>query len=72
MNPPLKDFFRFLDQPVFGVGRVILVLLVIPLCLSYTQPLWTMHMVAPQYPDGLELRIFQVKLCLHLCDVTAP
>ena len=34
----------------------------IPLVLSFTQPLWNITLEAPQYPEGLTLDIFLHKL----------
>lgn len=54
----LDRFFRTLGEPIVFRSRVLLGLLVIPLVASFTAPLWTMDLAAPQYPDGLHLRIF--------------
>jgi hypothetical protein len=37
---------------------VALALAVVPLALTATQPLWSIHMRAPQYPNGLSLDIY--------------
>ena len=58
MDERLERFYRRLAAPLFFRSRIVLGLLVIPLGLSFTAPLWTMDMEAPQYPDGLQLRIF--------------
>jgi hypothetical protein len=58
MNDLIRRFYESLARPVTLGTRLVLVLLVIPLALSFTQPLWTMHMVAPQYPKGLDLHIY--------------
>ena len=47
-----------LDAGLVPRSRLPLALLAIPLVLCLTAPLWTMQFAAPQYPDGLELRIF--------------
>jgi copper chaperone NosL len=49
---------RMLPKPLVGPSRLLLALLVVPLALTFTAPLWTMRLVAPQYPAGLTLRIY--------------
>jgi copper chaperone NosL len=58
----LDDFYSFLDRPLEKRSRAILLLLVIPLLLSFSQPLWNIHLSAPQYPKGLDLDIYSYKL----------
>lgn len=55
-------FYQFLDRPIYGWSRIVLALLVIPLALSFTEPLWEIRLEAAQYPDGLELDIYSYKL----------
>jgi copper chaperone NosL len=62
MRPALSKFYEFLDRPLFGWGRVALALLVIPLVLAFTAPLWKISMKAPQYPAGLSMEIYAHKL----------
>lgn len=62
MKNAVAKFYEFLSRPLFPAARVILALLVIPLALSFTQPLWHIGMTAPQYPDGLEMDIYSYKL----------
>jgi hypothetical protein len=54
----LDAFYRHLARPLVLPSRALLALLVVPLALSFTAPLWKIHMVAPQYPRGLDLRIY--------------
>jgi copper chaperone NosL len=54
----LEAFYRHLSRPLLLRSRVLLALLVVPLGLSFTAPLWNIHMLAPQYPDGLDLEIY--------------
>lgn len=54
----LDGFYAFLDRPLYLPARALLILLVIPLVLSLTEPLWNMTFTAPQYPDGLTLDIY--------------
>lgn len=58
MNGIVQRFYQGLTEPIDGRARVLIALLVIPLGLSFTQPLWNIHMVAPQYPRGLDLDIY--------------
>lgn len=62
MKDAIAKFYAFLDRPLFGWGRVALALLVIPLALTFTQPLWKISMTAPQYPKGLYLEIYTHKV----------
>lgn len=62
MRPALAKFYEFLDRPLFGWGRIVLALLVIPLALAFTAPLWKISMKAPQYPKGLSMEIYAHKL----------
>lgn len=54
----LDSFYAFLGRPLKPRARVVLALLVIPLGLSFSQPLWRISMEAPQYPAGLYMDIF--------------
>lgn len=51
-------FNRTLERPLAPWARLLLALAVVPLVLSFAYPLWNIHMVAPQYPEGLELDIY--------------
>lgn len=62
MKVPLEKFYEFVQQPVRLGSRLVLALLVIPLLLAFTAPLWNIRMVAPQYPKGLELDIYAHKV----------
>ena len=44
------------------LGARLLALLVIPLLLTFTAPLWNISMLAPQYPQGLTLDIYAHKV----------
>ena len=55
-------FYELLSRPLRKKSRVLLAALVIPLLLSFTQPLWRIDMEAPQYPSGLSLEVFAYKL----------
>lgn len=58
MKDALNRFYAFLDRPLFGWSRIVLVVAVIPLVLAFGQPLWKISMTAPQYPKGLSLEIY--------------
>jgi copper chaperone NosL len=51
-----------LDLPLAGRARLALVLLVVPLALTFTEPLWRISLEAPQYPKGLWMDIYTHKL----------
>jgi len=40
----------------------VLLALVIPLCLSFAQPRWKIHLVSPEYSQGLDLQIDSHKI----------
>jgi len=58
----LNRFYAFLDRPLFLRSRIVLALLVIPLVLTFTAPLWRISMTAPQYPKGLYMEIYTHKI----------
>lgn len=58
MNGFWKRFDDVLGLPLAARSRAVLVLAIVPLALSFLWPLWNIHMRAPQYPDGLQLRIY--------------
>lgn len=62
MKTALTRFYEFLDRPLFLSSRLALVVLVIPLVLVFTQPLWRISMSAPQYPKGLSMDIYAYKV----------
>jgi copper chaperone NosL len=47
-----------LSRPLHGGARALVLALLIPLGVGAVAPLWTLQMAAPQYPAGLELRIY--------------
>jgi hypothetical protein len=55
-------FEQFLNEPIRFTARIMLVVLVIPLLLSFVQPLWRIQLHAPQYPSGLQMDIYAYKL----------
>jgi hypothetical protein len=62
MDPGLIKFYAFLDRPLFGWGRVALGVLILPLVLTFSAPLWRISMTAPQYPNGLYMDIYAHKI----------
>jgi hypothetical protein len=62
MRQPLQKFYEFLGRPLYFPARLVLVLLVIPIVLSFFEPLWNITLEAPQYPDSLTLDIYSYKL----------
>lgn len=62
MRTTANDFWEYLDAPLRGRGRILLVLLVVPLLLSFAFPLWRISMKAPQYPSGLAMDIYSYQL----------
>lgn len=57
MKDRLESLDRSLNQPIALRARLLLLFMLVPLVLTFTAPLWRIHMVAPQYPDGLDLWI---------------
>lgn len=62
MKLHLDRFYDFLSKPLFPRSRVALALLVVPLGVALTQPLWRISMEAPQYPQGLTLDVYATHL----------
>jgi copper chaperone NosL len=62
MKDSVARFYAFLDRPLFPMARLALVVLVIPLVLAFSQPLWRISMKAPQYPKGLSMDIYTYKV----------
>jgi len=58
MSERLDRFFRMMGRPIVFRSRIVLGLLVIPLAVTFSVPLWRMHFEAPQYPKGLHLEIY--------------
>jgi copper chaperone NosL len=62
MKLMIDKFYDSLNRPLKRVARVLLVLLVVPLALSFTEPLWRISLIAPQYPKGLYMDVYAYKL----------
>ena len=54
--------FRFLHKPLNLWSRLLLLAAAATIAASIFFPLWKMHLVAPQYSDGLDLYIFRYKI----------
>ena len=62
MQLMMSKFYEFLNRPLFMRARFALALLVLPLALSFTAPLWQISMTAPQYLNGLTMDVYAYKL----------
>lgn len=62
MTSFLRAEFRFLEKPLNGISRLWLVLSVAALIGAALLPMWKIHLVAPQYQEGLQLTIYAWKL----------
>lgn len=58
----LTAMHRFLDRPLPGVSRVLLLLGVVALLAGALLPLWRIELVAPQYAEGLSLEMYTYKI----------
>lgn len=58
----LQAEFRFLEKPLNGVSRLWLMVAVATLIGGVLLPLWKIHLVAPQYQEGLQLTVYAWKL----------
>ena len=58
----LRQEFRFLRKPLNLTSRLSLLAAAITIAVSIFFPLWKMHLVAPQYGDGLDLYIWSYKI----------
>jgi copper chaperone NosL len=58
----LRREFRFLARPLNLWSRLLLLLSAATIVTALFFPLWRMHLVAPQYSDGLDLFIYSYKI----------
>ena len=58
----LRREYRFLHKPLNLVSRLFLLAAAVAIAVSLFFPLWKMHLVAPQYSDGLDLYIYSYKI----------
>src|SRR5438477_9962306 len=62
MRQLLQREFAFLHKPLNLTSRILLLLGAVCIATALFFPLWKMHLVAPQYSDGLDLYIFPYKI----------
>lgn len=62
MQPDASVSYSFAEHNLSGRLRLAILLLTVPLLLSFLAPLWNIRLVAPQYPDGLAMNIYSWKL----------
>lgn len=62
MRTTADNFWEFLDAPLRGGARILLVVLIVPLLASFLFPLWRISMKAPQYPQGLTMDIYSYQV----------
>ena len=58
----LRREYRFLHKPLNLVSRLFLLAAAVAIAVSLFFPLWKMHLVAPQYSDGLDLYIYSYQI----------
>lgn len=58
----LRSEFTFLARPLNLWSRLLLVAAAATIAASLFFPLWKMHLVAPQYSEGLDLYIYSYKI----------
>ena len=62
MHNLLKKEFRFLARPLNLASRVLLLLAAATIIGSFFFPLWKIHLVAPQYEEGLSLQLYSYQI----------
>lgn len=62
MTEIFRRNYRFLRRPLNIGSRLLLLIGAVALIAAIFQPMWRIRLVAPQYSEGLELRIFTHKL----------
>ena len=62
MNTRASILARFLDRPVNGTGRLLLLLSIVALLAGGALPLWRISLVAPQYAEGLTLDMYAYQI----------
>ena len=58
MQGSVDRFHALMTEPLVPWTRLLLLGLMIPLALSFTQPLWNIHFVAPEFSQSLDLDIY--------------
>ena len=69
MAGALDLFYRNLARPLHFRSRLLIGLLALPLVIASAGPLWNIHMVAPQYPQGLDLDIYAYTVTGDIAEV---
>src|SRR5688572_16599861 len=62
MTAFLRATTRFLDRPLSGVSRGLVLLGIVALVAGALLPLWRIQLVAPQYQEGLTLEMYTHKI----------
>lgn len=62
MKHPIEKFYQFVPRPLYPTARILLLIAIIPLVLSFFFPLWRISLAAPQYPDGLHVDVYSYAL----------
>ena len=62
MDKLLRREFKFLHKPLNLASRLCLLAAAATIIAALFFPLWKMHLIAPQYSDGLDLFIFPYKI----------
>ena len=62
MNARTSAIQRLLDRPVSLAGRAILTASIVALLAGGALPLWRIHLVAPQYSEGLSLDMYAYQI----------
>lgn len=58
MISKLEAYQAFLERPIAGASRVIILLAIVSVFWAFKNPLWTMSFQSNQYPDPLRMSIF--------------
>lgn len=58
----LRQEIRFLARPLNLWSRLLLLVAAATIVVSLFFPLWRLHLIAPQYSDGLDLYIYSYKI----------
>jgi len=62
MNAIIRSTHRFLDRPLSGASRGLMLLGIVALMAGAILPLWRIQLVAPQYQEGLTLEMYSHKI----------
>lgn len=62
MGVTVRALQRHLERPLSGRSRVLLLVGIVALVVGAFLPLWQIHLVAPQYQEGLSLQMYTHKI----------